>query len=182
MKELISAKAFLPDEKLLEQIINTCHLKPDSNNWRVWIDDAGNKLIIKKNKSMRLHAARMEGVTPTTTDLFFQSKPQNIARHSVWIHALTARADDTRVAYVWFMGHDLKLRLSYFIENVWNCNYPPLQSGIQTLKKVIQSYLTDDGKNTNNYNNINGVDIKPIAQISTVNCNWQSIQTWLTTN
>ena len=69
--------------------------------------------------------------------------------------------------FIWFMGHDDKLRMLSLIKNDWTENQLPLTAGITALRSIIKNL------NVSNYTVVNHRNIK-----LPYNCN--IVKTWAT--
>lgn len=187
-KSLASAKAFLPFDDTFEYIVKLCRLRPNPSDWTVWFDDDGNKLKICKNKSLQIYPRKIKR-TIISTDLFYQSRPGHIVQHSEWFAAIKGVDDSqNKVGYVWFIGHDKRMRAAYFVSTSdnnqleWVHNYPPLLSGIKPIRNLINLYKTGKDSGAGQYRYIRNMQIKPKALLFDKDVNWHEIETWLKTS
>lgn len=159
-KELISLEAYLPKDSEIFKIIEICDLEPIGEGWRLWTDNLGNNMIIKKNKSVVSKKVNPIGRYPfIIKDIYFKSSAKQIADNSNWVMISLAESVDggvPNICFLWFLGKDNKLRLLCYIKDEWIENKPPLSSGINTLKTIVNNLEIKKYKVILGSNNISG--------------------------
>jgi hypothetical protein len=139
IQALESVKAFLPNDKEIETIINVCNLYPIENSWRKWADNLGSYIQIQNNKKViSFSYSPYDKSKRIITDIYFKAPPANIAKFSKWAFISFGKMDKLNVGFIWFMGHDNKLRLLFNSSGQWQRNLPPLVSGINILRLIIK--------------------------------------------
>jgi hypothetical protein len=152
-KKLVSIKAFLPDDKHLENIITMCNLVP-TDDWKIWTDEISSLLIAKTNKNIRVKKINPLNINKQIVkDIYFKSHPKQIYNNSnvvmfVFLDKNNANIPDS--SFVLFVGEDKKIRLSCYIKDEWYENRPPLTAGTLTLRTII------DNKDIDSYKIYNG--------------------------
>lgn len=158
-KALESIKAFLPDDKLIGEIIELCDLHPINKSWRKWTDHLGNFLQIRNKKVISFSQDPL-GNEEIITDIYFKASPNKLSQISDWAF-ISFGKDQTNsfnALYMWFLGRDKRLRFCSFHNGNWLKNEPPLISGVDTLRPVLKNL------NVNGYRQANILHIKgPIA-------------------
>jgi len=145
-RALESVKAFLPNDNEIETIIQVCDLYPIESSWRKWTDHLGSYIQIHNNKKISSFAhSPYDKSERIVTDLYFKSPPQAIARMSKWAFISFGKDSDNvlNICFVWFLGDDNRLRLLSYSNGLWQRNYPPLISGINTLRPIIRNFDVD---------------------------------------
>lgn len=143
-KAVASVRAFLPHDKSLLDILDICNLNPDKS-WNAWIDEEGNKLILKENKiSIR---KKNQSFISKTSDIYRYSNPRNFLSWSKWCMLVKGLSNNKAFSLLFLFGVDSRLRLSIIIDGLWKRNSAPLKAGVKLL------YLI-----ANNYKNMNYID------------------------
>jgi len=141
IKNLVNIKIFLPDKKYIIDIIKYCQLKHTENNWKIWHDVYGNKLIFDKNKNFSLKLnEKINLQTVLFTDLYSKAHIKKISS----ISKFSLISIKENIYYIWFLGKDNVLRLCMYVNDILIENQPILNSGMSNLKKII-SFLDVDG-------------------------------------
>lgn len=134
MKAIVNARSFVKNADEFESIVGLCALRPQKN-WKCWYDDSKNILKIHKNTSMHIYPAK--GSVHSTTDIYYKSRPKQIANNSNWMLLSTGTDDfNNESSLVWFIGNDNRLRVCFFVEECWVENHLPLLSGVPVLKII----------------------------------------------
>lgn len=148
-RALESVKAFLPDDNEIETIINVCDLYPIEKSWRKWTDHLGSYIQIYNNKKVAsfVHSP-YDKSERIATDLYFKSPPKTIFNLSEWVFISFGKDSEgiLNICFVWSLGIDNRLRLLSYSNGAWQRNYPPLISGIDTLRPIIRSFNVNDYK------------------------------------
>ncbi|KKN66644.1 hypothetical protein LCGC14_0469790 [marine sediment metagenome] len=142
-RALESVKAFLPNDNEIETIIKVCDLYPVENSWRKWTDHLGSYIQIHNNKKIVSFAhSPYDKSERIATDLYFKSPPETISKLSEWAFISFGKnnEDILNICFIWFLGANNRLRLLSYSNNKWQRNYPPLISGIDTLRPIIRSF------------------------------------------
>jgi len=126
-----SAKAFLKNHKDIESVIRFCDLRPLNKGWLKWGDNLGNFIRICSNK--RIDSFENKSYKKVVTDLYYKAKPKDIANISCRVFV----TGDEDLCFVWFFGHDSRLRFIAFDGDDW-INAPVLSSGISAILSVIE--------------------------------------------
>jgi hypothetical protein len=146
-RALESVKAFLSTDKEIENIIQLCDLHPIKDSWRKWTDHLGNYIQIQNNKRVIsfIHSP-IHKSEQIVTDVFFKAYPQKISSISKWAFVSFGKnsKDEFNICFIWFLGHDNRLRLVAAKDDQWMRNYPPLVSGIDTLRPIIKNIDVED--------------------------------------
>lgn len=137
-KAIVNIKAFLPEDEDIIKIIDVCNLKPLNADWRIIFDPYGNSLSFKKDKTI---FTNINDNPNTIQDIYFKSHPKTISSKSNWSMISLTENDSF---FVWFLGVDNKLRSCCYMNDEWQENKPPLVCGINTLRKIVQSFDVDD--------------------------------------
>ena len=136
-RNLVSLKAFLPNDKHVENIIKMCNLSP-TDDWKIWTDQNNNNIIAKKNKT--IHVKNTDINNQILRDIYFKSHPKQIFNNSKVVMFIFIEQQDVDIperSFVLFIGEDEKIRLSCYIKGEWSENKLPLAAGIQTLRTLI---------------------------------------------
>ena len=137
-----SVKAFLPNDKHIEKIINICDLYPVENSWKKWTDHLGSYIKLHKNKKVIAYIYSSKDTSEyIVTDLYFKSPPSSIVKISKWAFISFAQTGDIpNIIFIWFLGNDNRLRLLSYKDGIWTRNHPPLISGIKALRFIIDNF------------------------------------------
>ena len=144
IKALESVKAFLPNSDI-ETVIKVCDLYPFDKSWRKWTDHLGNYIQVYNNKKIvSFIQSPFDKSEKIVTDIYFKSPPGKISKLSKHIFVSFGKNNEnnTNVCFVWFLGYDDRLRLLVY-KDKW-LNYPPLISGIDTIRPIIKSFHVDN--------------------------------------
>lgn len=139
-KNLISLKAFLPNNKYIIDIVKYCGLK-DTNDWKIWIDDYGNILSVdyKRHTKIKLNQ-NIDLQTINSKDLYFKANIKDLAR----INKCAVISTSENSYYIWMLDENNILRLCYYLNDILMENQPVLISGLKNLK-IIMDNLDVDG-------------------------------------
>lgn len=138
-KNLISLKAFLPDKKYIIDIVKYCGLK-DTDNWKIWIDDYGNRLSVDRNRIPKIKLnENIDLQTLNSKDLYLKANINYLS--SINKFSVISTADCAY--YIWMMDHNNRLRLCYYLNDILMENQPVLISGINNLKIIISNLDVD---------------------------------------
>lgn len=135
-RAIVSARAFL-DSTSFELVVDILGLQP-KKDWTQWEDSEGNLLKVAKNKTVHVYPAKEEA--EATMDVYRKARPSVIADHSYWVLAAFGREKSIFA----FLGNDGVLRCSYFENNTWKMNLPPVLIGFQALNIVASGYIDID--------------------------------------
>jgi len=141
-KALESIKAFLPNDQLVGTIIELCDLHPVGKSWRKWTDHLGNFLQVYNSKKVVSFTQDPIGHDETiVTDIYFKATPSKLSRISNWAFISFGKdqTNDYNTLYIWFLGIDNRLRFCSFHNGTWLKNEPPLISGTDTLRPVLNN-------------------------------------------
>lgn len=141
-KAFESLKAFLAKDVEVHTIIKICDLYPVGTSWRKWTDHLGNFIQAHNNKKVVSFTHDPLGQEEIIiTDIYFKAHPSKLSKISKWafISFGKGKSDNFDTLYIWFLGHDDRLRFSMFYNQKWIKNEPPLISGIDTLRPIIRN-------------------------------------------
>lgn len=141
-----SIKAFLPEDAEIELAIRFCDLHPCQGSWRKWSDNQGNFVQVYNTKKLVSFTHNpLDQEERIVTDLYFKAHPKKIASISKWAFVSFGRdnSDSFRVCFIWFLGHDGRLRMVTLKRDEWIKNSPPLICGIDVLKPIIRATLLE---------------------------------------
>lgn len=144
---LSSVKASLPNDNDILKIIDICQLFPKENSWRTWIDGQGNCITLTQNKKIICSKYKLLTYEDTViTDLYCRAPIEKLSKCSTWVFIIFGKDIDSGidVIYIWFLGIDNRLRLSYFDGKNWIENQPPLSCGIKTLQVLVKNFDISD--------------------------------------
>jgi hypothetical protein len=154
---LVNVQAYLPNDKEIIKIIEICSLTPIEGSWRIWTDNGGHLLIIKKNR--KVIARRILSDNLIIKDLYHKSSAKQISKTSkfaMFSIAKTKEDSTTNICYIWFLGNDNKLRLLCFLKNEWVDNQMPLGCGLKTLRFLVRHLDIENYKAVRGHRSIKG--------------------------
>jgi len=140
LQALASLKAFLTNDQAVGTIIELCDLYPVGDSWRKWTDHLGNFIQVHNNKKVVSFTNNPLGHDETiVTDLYLKAHPKKLSAISEWAFVSFGKGEKSfyDTLYVWFLGRDNRLRLSPFHNGEWMKNEPPLISGVDTLRPIV---------------------------------------------
>ncbi len=136
-RSLINVKAYLPEDKEVINIIKLCRLRNDDNNWKIWYDDFGNKLILSETRKIIIK----EYDSFIVKDIHQKLHPKNIIKKS----KLLLINKDNNIYYCLFYL-DNHLKLSKYEDNIWQENLSPINIGVKNIRNLIQNANVGDYK------------------------------------
>lgn len=136
-QSIITARSFGGFDKSFDSILKTCKLIHDPENWKIWHDDIGNKLELDINKYYKITKSTIKSNYKNTTDIYFKSKSEQIAKASQWFAFLIGKdVKNIEHIFIWFLGRDTRLRLCVLKSGKWVENLPPIIQNFDLLLEI----------------------------------------------
>lgn len=136
---IASARNFINNDNL-ETIINICNLKPLNNDdWKIWVDNEGNKLHLTKTKRI-ITKKNKYNIKLDTKDIYRKALPESIYRYSYW--GLFIIGENKSILNL--LGNDGILRSCYIKNGEWKYNFPSSLLGFDILNAIANRYLDEE--------------------------------------